>query len=308
MHTSEEILAAYRRELALRCGLSANTVRAYEEEAASLLSFLAGEVGATPDAPLDLAHLELADIRTWLARSRAEGQALTSLARHSAAIRTFSSWLYRAGYSEQDAAARLKAPKGASTLPHVLTQEQTATLLNFAHQRAREGTAIDTRNWAALEVLYASGLRVSELCALNLTSVRPDSTLRVVGKGNKERIAPFGRPAGRAIARYLEVRESLVDSTDTDARVALFLGAKGHRVGPRAIRAVVHRLAAAARVPDIGPHDLRHSAATHLLEGGSDLRTVQEILGHSSLATTQRYTHVTADRLRAAFAQAHPRA
>jgi integrase/recombinase xerC len=160
------------------------------------------------------------------------------------------------------------------------------------------------RDSAAVELLYASGLRISELCGLDVDSLGADSTVRVIGKGDKERIVPFGVPARRALASYLAVRGALLRAPTR----ALFLGARGGRLDPRTMRDVVHRLAAGAGVPDVSPHDLRHSAATHLLDGGSDLRTVQEILGHSSLSTTQRYTHVSSERLRQAFDQAHPRA
>ena len=165
--------------------------------------------------------------------------------------------------------------------------------------------AIALRDAALLEVLYATGVRVSELCGLDIADLdRSRRTLRVLGKGDKERIVPFGVPARRALASYLAVRGALLRAPTR----ALFLGARGGRLDPRTMRDVVHRLAAGAGVPDVSPHDLRHSAATHLLDGGSDLRTVQEILGHSSLSTTQRYTHVSSERLRQAFDQAHPRA
>lgn len=300
----EDILDSYARELSLRRGLANHTVTAYVAEARSLLEFVAELAQAGPDEPVDLTNLELADVRAWLARAQAQGQARSSLARHSASIRTFCSWLHRSGHTEADAAARLKAPKASNALPHVLTQDQARTLLSYCHDKAKSGHPVDLRNAAALELLYASGLRISELCALDVASLRPDATVRVLGKGNKERIVPYGVPAQRALSAYLPAREAL----KAGPTPALFLGARGGRMGPRSMRDVVHRMASAAGVPDITPHDLRHSAATHLLEGGSDLRSVQELLGHSSLATTQRYTHVSAERLRAAFAQAHPRA
>ncbi|MCF2705753.1 tyrosine recombinase XerC [Arcanobacterium haemolyticum] len=298
----DELLDAYERELRLRRGLSNLTVTAYVHEARSLLTFLAHEIDATPEGPLDLSQIEIADIRSWLAQKN--GQARSSLARHGAAIRTFSSWLYRSGYTESDVAARLKSPRPDNELPHVLTQDQARTLLTWAHDAAKDGDPVHIRNAAALELLYASGIRISELCSLNVDSLGVDSTLRVIGKGNKERIVPYGVPAKRALMRYLGVRSRFIKEPSQ----ALFVGVRGKRLDPRQMRTIVHQSATAAGVPDISPHDLRHSAATHLLEGGSDLRTVQEILGHSSLATTQRYTHVSAERLRRAFSTAHPRA
>ena len=299
-----EVIEQYRCELSMRRGLSPHTVAAYLHEAESLLGFLNESIGVGLDEPVDLTLLTLTDVRAWLAQSQAAGQARSSLARHSAAIRTFSSWLYRSGYTDVDAAARLKAPRADNELPHVLTQEQARQLLNFAQARAAADEPIHVRDMAALELLYGAGLRVSELCALNIESLRPNSTARVIGKGNKERIVPYGVPATRALMRYLAVRPALVKEPTR----ALFLGVRGGRLDPRSMRDVVYRVAAQAGVPEISPHDLRHSAATHLLEGGSDLRTVQEILGHNSLATTQRYTHVSAERLRQTFTQAHPRA
>ncbi len=300
----DDVVDAYRRELAVRRGLSARTVAAYAAEARSLLAFLADLAGQDASEPIDVARLELADVRAWLAARQRAGHARASIARHSSSIRTFCTWLCREGYADADAAARLKAPAADNALPHVLNQEQARLLLSHAAGLAETGGPLAVRDSAAVELLYASGLRISELCGLDVDSLGADSTVRVIGKGDKERIVPFGVPARRALASYLAVRGALLRAPTR----ALFLGARGGRLDPRTMRDVVHRLAAGAGVPDVSPHDLRHSAATHLLDGGSDLRTVQEILGHSSLSTTQRYTHVSSERLRQAFDQAHPRA
>lgn len=305
-----ELLSQYERELRLRRGLSENTVVAYLYEARSLCAFITRSIDADPGEPIDLSGLNLEDVRSWLAEA-SSGEARSSMARHSASIRTFSSWLYRGGFTDVDAAARLKAPRASNELPHVLTQDQARNLLGFVHDRAADGDPLHVRDSAMLELLYAAGLRVSELCELDVSSLRPDSTVRVIGKGNKERITPYGVPAMRALMAYLDVRSQLVAAPTSGGPAtekALFVGARGKRINPRTVRDTVHRLASQAGVPDISPHDLRHSAATHLLDGGSDLRTVQEILGHKSLATTQRYTHVSAERLRQSFVQAHPRA
>ncbi len=295
----DQILKDYEHELAVRRGLSPHTVTAYVTEARSLVDFL-GQY--SDDVAGSLRHLELADLRTWLASH--EGHSRASIARHSAAIRSFTAWLYKNEYTETDAGRRLKSPRADNELPKVLTKTQAKQLLDTAEKRAIQEGGMAVRDWAMLEILYASGIRVSELVGLNITSLLPDSTLRVVGKGNKERIVPYGRPAREAMMKWLTVRQDVVK----DDKDAVFLGEAGKRIDPRMVRTVLDRITALADVPSISPHDLRHSAATHLLDGGSDLRSVQEVLGHSSLGTTQRYTHVSAERLRAAFGQAHPRA
>lgn len=300
----DETLDAYERELRLRRGLSENTAAAYVREARSLLEFIWEIAGGDVEEPMDLRGLELADVRAWLARSQAKGRSRSTLARHSASIRTFCRWLHRKGHTDVDAAARLKAPRADNALPRVLNQEQARRLAEHAGRLAASGDPLALRDHAAVELLYASGIRIGELCSLDVDSLGADSTLRVIGKGDKERIVPFGVPARRALTAYLPARAQLLVRPNR----ALFLGARGGRLDPRTLRKTIHRLAASAGVPDISPHDLRHSAATHLLDGGSDLRTVQEILGHASLGTTQRYTHVSSERLRAAFTQAHPRA
>jgi len=295
----DRILADYEHELAVRRGLSEHTVTAYVNEARSLVDFLEQH---SDDVAGSLEYLELADLRSWLASHH--GHSRASMARHSAAIRSFSAWLCKNEYTKIDAGRRLKSPRADNELPQILTEAQAKKLLDTAEQRAQDEGGMAVRDWAMLEMLYASGIRVSELVGLNTASLRPDSTLRVLGKGNKERIVPYGRPAREAMMQWLTVRQDVVKH-DKDA---VFLGEAGKRIDPRMVRTVLDRLTALAGVPRVGPHALRHSAATHLLNGGSDLRSVQEVLGHSSLGTTQRYTHVSAERLRAAFGQAHPRA
>lgn len=295
----DQILAHYERELAVRRGLSEHTVTAYVREARSLMSFLEQY---SDDVAGALKHLDITDLRSWLASHSEHSRA--SMARHSAAVRNFTAWLHDNDITEHDAGRRLKSPRPDNELPQVLSVEQVKKLLDVAEHRAREEGGLAVRDWAMLELLYASGIRVSELVGLNVTSLRPDSTLKVFGKGNKERIVPYGRPAREAIMEWLTVRQEFVRAD----REAVFLGAAGKRINPRMVRTVLNRITALADLPQISPHALRHSAATHLLDGGSDLRSVQEVLGHSSLGTTQRYTHVSAERLRAAFGQAHPRA
>ncbi|WP_182354166.1 tyrosine recombinase XerC [Flaviflexus huanghaiensis] len=301
------LLHAYQRELSVRRGLSDHTVSAYMSDARNLVDYLGALVGVDPGsstvAELGLEHLEITDLRAWLAAQQRAGSSRSSLARRSAAIKSFTAWLYDRGVTEHDPGVRLVSPKPESRLPHVLTAGDAGRLLDYARDVAESGNRSKIRNWAACELLYSSGLRISELTGLNTTDLEGD-TVRVFGKGSVQRIVPIGAPARDAVDAYLGVRGQFI-VTPTDA---LFLGDRGGRLDPRTLRGILHRLSSAAGVADTAPHDLRHSAATHMLEGGSDLRTVQEFLGHSSLGTTQRYTHVSPDRLRSAFGQAHPRA
>ena len=223
------------------------------------------------------------------------------MARRAVAVRTVSTWAYQQGYLPHDVASRLRSPKIDNRLPAVLSVEQAKHLVEDI-----EGESItDIRDKAILELLYATAVRVSELVGLDLRDLdREQRTIKVLGKGNKERVVPYGLPAARALENWFNQRWQLANDYSGQA---LFLGVRGGRIGERAVRQIVHRNSARIGT-ELGPHGLRHSAATHLLEGGSDLRTVQELLGHSSLATTQRYTHVTSERLRAIYAQAHPRA
>lgn len=297
----ETILNDYARDLGVRRGLSEHTVTAYTAEARAFLDFLASN---SDDVAGALGYIELADLRSWLAARQEEGHARASMARHTAAIRSFTHWLHKNGYLDSDPGVRLTSPKAANRLPQVLTQSQAKRLADVAAARAAQEGGLSVRDWAMVELLYACGIRVSELVGLDVDAIQPDMTLRVVGKGNKERIVPFGRPAREALSQWLAVRTDFLKGKNP----AVFVGKAGRRIDPRMVRTILDRLTDLADLPHIGPHALRHSAATHLLDGGSDLRNVQEILGHSSLGTTQRYTHVSAERLRAAFGQAHPRA
>jgi integrase/recombinase XerC len=234
--------------------------------------------------------------------------ARTTLARRAAAARTFTAWLVRTGRRDTDPGALLATPRSGRPLPGVLRQEQATALLDVAGLAADDSGPTRVRDVAMLEMLYASGIRVSELCGLDLDDVDwARRVIRVLGKGAKERVVPVGNPALRALQRWLDEGRPVLRGSDSGP--ALFLGARGRRVDPRTVRRVVHDLLAhVPGAPDLGPHGLRHSAATHLIEGGADLRTVQELLGHATLATTQIYTHVSVDRLKATYDQAHPRA
>lgn len=298
----EPVVAGYERHLRSERGRSPHTVRGYVADLCDLAKFLADtDVDAWED-------VTLADLRAWLAGLDAAGASRATLARRSAAARGFFAWAQRTGRITSNPAQRLVAPKRVKTLPEVLRQDQASALLDVAAVAADDCDPVHLRDRAMLELLYASGIRVAELVGLDIDDVdRSERVVRVIGKGDKERTVPFGRPAAEAVEAWLHGgRPKLVIA---GSGPALFLGARGRRVDPRVVRDVVHRLLRETPgAPDLGPHGLRHSAATHLVEGGADIRLVQEFLGHASLATTQVYTHVSVERLRRTFARAHPRA
>ncbi|HEX2285238.1 MAG TPA: tyrosine recombinase XerC [Mycobacterium sp.] len=299
----EAILDEFDEYLDLERGRSAHTRRAYRADLRSLFDFVAQRA---PDA--GLANLTLPILRSWLAAQAAAGAARTTLARRTSAVKTFTAWAARRGLMASDPATRLQVPKARRTLPAVLRRDQALDAMAAAKSGAQQRDPLALRDQLIVELLYATGIRVSELCGLDIDDVDTSRRLlRVLGKGNKQRTVPFGEPALAALTAWLaEGRPALANG---ESGPALLLGARGRRLDPRQARTVVHQtIAAVDGAPDIGPHGLRHSAATHLLEGGADLRVVQELLGHSSLATTQLYTHVTVARLRAVHDQAHPRA
>jgi integrase/recombinase XerC len=312
-------LAEFSRHLDAERALSRHTVRAYHGDIQSLLEY-AWRYGAEEPGSLDLAIL-----RGWLAGQHQAGAARATLARRGAAARAFTSFAHRQGWLAADPGPQLGTPKAHRVLPQVLRREEMNAVLANCEDRAlrdfaagqRTPAALAMRDVAVLELLYASAIRVSELCDLDAGGLdEARRTVRVLGKGRKERVVPVGVPAVRAVARWEELGRPVLVSARSGT--ALFLGARGGRLDPRTARRIVHaRLRdadlaavadAAAAVRDAGPHAIRHTAATHLLEGGADLRSVQEILGHASPATTQIYTHVSAERLKASYRQAHPRA
>ena len=297
-----DALAGFERHLRSERGLSSHSVRAYCGDVATLLDH-ARRMGRGSPGELDLRLL-----RSWLAGQATRGLARATVSRRAAAARAFTAWLHRTGRTPADPGLLLVSPKKARTLPGVLRRDEADTLLSVAGLAADDESPLAIRDLAVLETLYASGIRVGELCALDLDDVdRERRVLRVLGKGAKERTVPIGAPALRALERWLADGRPALRSPSSGA--ALFLGSRGGRVDPRTVRRAVHRLVGhVPGAPDLGPHGLRHSAATHLLEGGADLRSVQELLGHATLATTQIYTHVSVDRLKATYDQAHPRA
>ncbi len=297
----QAILEEFDEYLELQCLRSAHTRRAYLGDLRSLSAFLDGQGVSLNDLSLPL-------LRTWLSTGAMAGAARTTLARRTSAVKTFTAWALRRGVLATDPAARLQVPKAHRTLPSVLRQDQALDAMAAAKSGAEQGDPLALRDRLIVEMLYATGIRVSELCGLDIDDVdTPHRVVRVLGKGDKQRITPFGVPAADALGAWLaDGRPALAVA---DSGPALLLGARGGRLDVRQARTVVHQtIAAVDGAPDMGPHGLRHSAATHLLEGGADLRVVQELLGHSSLATTQLYTHVAVSRLRAVHDQAHPRA
>ena len=308
------VIGDYERHLRAERALSKHTCRAYVTDIQRLAAFLADRGVSDP------AEVGLADLRSWLAAlsrdpgrgigrsgSGRAGAARSSLARRAASARTFFRWAARTGRIPADPALRLAAPRRASRLPAVLRQDEVRRMLDRAGRADSQSDPVAVRDRAMAELLYASGLRVGELTACDLDDLDlTQGLVHVLGKGDKQRVVPFGRPAALALQEWLLRRGELAGS---QSGAALFLGRRGRRVDPRQVREVIHALV--REVPgaaDLAPHGLRHSAATHLLEGGADLRMVQELLGHASLATTQIYTHVSSERLRSVYRQAHPRA
>ena len=303
METFAAVREAFERHLEAERNLSAHTIRAYLGDLDSFFDHLE-KLDVT-----DFSKLELSHIRSWLANQQVKGGARTTLSRRAVSIRLFTKWATKKGYLAKDVGATLATPKGARTLPDVLNVADAGLAMDaLATRVAEEDGPLSKRDCAMVEVLYASGARVSELCGLDLQDIDYErNTIRVIGKGNKERTIPLGNPAMHALDAWLKEGRPSLAGEKSDR--AVFLGARGKRIDQRTVRTVVYQaLEALEGAVKLGPHALRHSAATHLLEGGADLRTVQEILGHASLATTQIYTHVSTERLQKAFKQAHPRA
>lgn len=297
-----EAQARFGAHLSLERHNSAHTVRAYRSDVHEFCQFALARGVESPAA------VTLADLRRWLGDQQGRGAAPATIARRAGAMRVFFRWALHEAITPTDPAETLRSPRVGRRLPQTLTREDARELLDAVAARAAETQEpTGPRDVAILEVLYGSGIRVSELCGLDLGDVDEQrGLLRVLGKGDEQRSVPLGVPGLRAVARWRTARPGL---SGPRSGQALFLGVRGARIDPRVVRRLVHvSLRAVPLAPDVGPHGLRHAMATHLLEGGADLRSVQEMLGHASLATTQIYTHVSDERLRAAYRQAHPRA
>jgi integrase/recombinase XerC len=326
---AEESYQEFARYLDAERGRSRHTQRAYLADVRDLLSFTArstagqagsGQAGSDQTgsgrdgSALDAVTLPV--LRSWLASLTRAGRSRATVARRAASARAFCAWATRTGRMTHDPAVRLSAPRRDRTLPEVLTKEQAARLMDVAQEAASDADPLALRDLAAVELLYASGIRVGELVGLDVGDVDLGRrVVRVLGKGAKERVVPFGLPAGRAVQIWLSSGRPLLVTEASGP--ALLLGRRGRRADQRQIRSTVRAMAGLSETagPDagsararIGPHGLRHSAATHLLDAGADLRAVQELLGHATLATTQIYTHVSVERLKATYEQAHPRA
>jgi integrase/recombinase XerC len=289
----------YLDHLTFERGLSEHTVRAYAGDVAGLFEH------ATRMHCDGVSDITIAVLRSWLARLHSAGASRATIARRASSARVLTAWAARDGLMDTDPGALLASPKGHRSLPEVLRVDEAAAVMQAAGE---DLSPLGLRNAVIVEMLYATGARVSELCGLDIDDLDDRRhTVRVMGKGAKERTVPIGDPAAGAVATWLSRGRPRLATTQSGP--ALLLGARGGRLDPRTARQVVHdRLAAVPGVADLGPHGLRHTAATHLLEGGADLRSVQELLGHATLATTQIYTHVSIDRLRATYERAHPRA
>ena len=314
------------RHLRAERGLSPHTITAYESDLRSLVAFLSARESHSADGTTSeattagttaLDSITLDALRDWLWAESQAGLTNKSLARRTSSVRGFTSWLARTNKVNHDPGARLKTPKPGSSLPRVLTQDAITDILDGLASVADGGEPLAVRNLAIIELLYASGIRVSELVGLDVDDLSlTDNTVRVTGKGSKERVVPFGIPAANAVKRYVtEARPTIrseaqaENETTSSATHALFIGRRGARINVRTVYQLVAELL--SDIPGagpIGPHTLRHTAATHVLDGGADLRIVQEMLGHSSLATTQVYTHVSKERLKESYQRAHPRA
>ncbi|MBC2681771.1 tyrosine-type recombinase/integrase [Corynebacterium sp. 4HC-13] len=301
-----EALRGYEKYLRHVVGRSENTIRAYVHD----LNVALEGLERIDQFTLDRAR----DVLGWAVEKEISR---STLARLVSSMRGFGGYLAHRGHTDANPVAALKAPKPQRSLPRVLREDQAREFLDSAQAFAADNpqNAIATRDWAILELLYATGIRVSELTGVNIDDVDMHRRyLRVTGKGNKTRVVPFGQTVEQSLQQWITRRHEILSqrahSTNNTMRAvqpALFLGVRGGRIDPRQVRDVVREATAAADGPTLSPHGLRHSAATSVLEGGADLRVVQELLGHSSMATTQIYTHVGTERLRAVFKQAHPR-
>ncbi|MDN5549780.1 MAG: tyrosine recombinase XerC [Brevibacterium sp.] len=314
--TIAEVVSGYADHLRSR-DVSAHTSRAYVADVSDFFDHTAHAPGAgdkSRAAELQVSDIDLNDLRSWLITLDDAGAAKSTVARKIAAVKSFFAYCVNQHGLSNNPAARLRTPKKDSRLPTVLKPQQAADLVSrqrTVHTEADNSDPIEAAKWvrdaAILEMLYATAVRVSELTGLNRGDVdHQRSMITVLGKGNKERRVPYGKPAQAALQNWLSLRDTFASESSGDA---LFLGVRGGRIGARQVRELVHRYGAAdPSAPDIGPHGLRHSAATHMLDGGADLRQIQELLGHSTMSSTQIYTHVSMQRLQETYRQAHPRA
>ncbi len=297
-----DLLKQFLRYLQIERNASALTLKAYQEDVSHFLAWLAVEQGVEQNN-IDIAAADSISMRNYIASLRHHGLQKNSIARHLTAIRSFYRFLCREEYADLNPAQAVASPKRDKLLPHFLYYEEVDALLN-----APDESLGGRRDKAILEVLYGCGLRVSELTSLDCGSIEHDvGYVRVFGKGAKERIVPIGLEAINVVDRYLAMREEL--GINNDKQQPLFLNLRGGRLSDRSIRNFINKYTEQiSLIKHISPHTLRHSFATHLLDNGADLRSVQELLGHVKLDTTQIYTHVTRSRMREVYDHTHPRA
>lgn len=302
MHSEISFLIEdFALELSSVKGYSDNTVKAYISDITDLKVFMESK------SQNEIADLDLELVRDWLWRASEKGLTKTTLARKSAAVRAFTAWLHKNGKLDIDPGLKLRSPKASRTLPKVVSRDSMFEIFERLEPFSSSDNPAGIQDLLMIELLYGSGIRVSELVGLNLEDIDYGrKILRVTGKGDKQRMVPYSDPAGLALDKW--IREGRPQFVNEVSQNALLISSRGKRVGVRQVYALVAKLLSETAVGQAGPHALRHSAATHLLDGGADLRAVQELLGHSSLATTQIYTHVSVDRLKQGYLKAHPRA
>lgn len=299
-------LEGFESQLDAGRGYSVNTVKAYLTDVKDLGEHLAKKYKVELDA-LEITDLSLEDLRDWLWQASQQGLTKTTVARKSAAVRSFTAWAFKSGLLAADPGLRLRSPKASRTLPKVVSRESLNQIFEKLTEQATEDNPQGVRDLLAIELLYASGARVSELVGLDMEDIDYSrNIMRVMGKGAKQRMIPFGQPARDALDKWIRISRPLLANEKSGQ--ALLLNSRGQRIGVRQVYSMVAKLLEATPTGAAGPHSLRHSAATHLLDGGADLRAVQELLGHASLGTTQIYTHVSIERLRDGYKNAHPRA
>ncbi len=297
----DEAGSDFARHLAEVRGFSANTLRSYDSDIRDLVAFLQGQ------QVLLVEEIQLELLRDWLWQLSQKGLAKSSIARKGASVRAFTAWLFRNGLTSQDFGLRLRSPKAARPLPKIISHESLKSIFDNLATAAESNDPIMIRDLFIVELLYATGMRVSELVGLNLGDLdQSRSIVKVMGKGSKERMIPYGQPARDAYERWITVGRPNLSKPESPA--ALLLNRRGARLGVRSVYALVAQLLNDTPSGSTGPHAFRHTAATHLLDGGADLRAVQELLGHASLGTTQIYTQVSVERLKSGYKNAHPRA
>ncbi len=301
-----QVLEDYLRYLRYEKFRAPATVEAYRSDLSAFFSYL------LKSGTEHLADININHIRSWLASLHTQQGSKSSLARRSSSLRSFFAWATEEELLALNPALTLAVPKKEGYLPTVLSQQQMVTLLDLVYADLKEdpSNAHLMRLLAVMELLYASGIRIAELCSLNLSSIDRDHySIRVLGKGNKERTVPFGQPAMRALDLWVTRGRPQWFKAAASVQEALFIGPRGGRANPRQLRAALtQRMQQLPNTQPSGAHVLRHSAATHMVDAGADIRAVQELLGHSSLSTTQIYTHVSVERLALTYKNAHPRA